>query len=144
MSHFTKSELGVADKESFKRTLKALGATRVGDAQTILDYNKQEQKVAAAGYFGDYAVGIIENANGSFDLVADWWGVHPRLSEKIKKAIPNPYTDHYKPVANYFAQQIAVDTIKATYGPQGFNVVVAEQKDGSVDIDIVRNNVRPW
>src|SRR5262245_35529524 len=79
MSHFTKCEMKITNLVALKRALEDLNL-KFGEA-------KNEQGVEVRGWkgqklsaemsidMGQYDIGVVKNENGTYDLVADWWGV---------------------------------------------------------------------
>ena len=79
MSHFTKCNLKITNLVALKKALADLNRTFV-EAQN-------EQQAVVRGYkgatlnaelsinMGKYDVGVVKQADGSYELVADWWGV---------------------------------------------------------------------
>jgi hypothetical protein len=79
MSHFTKCNLKITNLVALKKALADLNRTFV-EAQS-------EQQAVVRGYkgatlnaelsinMGKYDVGVVKQADGSYELVADWWGV---------------------------------------------------------------------
>ena len=79
MSHFTKCELKMTNLAAIKAAL--------ADLQMKFEAAEENQQVTVRGYRGDtlkaaikvdmgqYDIGVIANEQGTYDLVADWWGV---------------------------------------------------------------------
>jgi hypothetical protein len=79
MSHFTKCELKMTNLAAIKAALK--------DLAMDFEFAEENQQVTVRGYRGDtlkaaikinmgqYDIGVIANEHGTYDLVADWWGV---------------------------------------------------------------------
>lgn len=75
MSHFSTLRTKITDAEVLKSSLKDLGITVNTDA-AVRGYNGQHiQADIVATLDGDYDLGWTRNADGSFDLIADLWGV---------------------------------------------------------------------
>ena len=79
MSHFTKCALKMTNLAAIKKAL--------ADLQLKYTEEQDGQQVTVRGYRGDklqakisidmgrYDIGVVENAEGTYDLTADWWGV---------------------------------------------------------------------
>lgn len=79
MSHFTKCELKITNLAALKAALEEL--------KMKFEYAEENQHVTVRGYRGDtlkaaikidmgqYDIGVVANEHGTYDLVADWWGV---------------------------------------------------------------------
>ncbi len=75
MSHFSTLRTKITDAEVLKQSLRDLGITVRTDAE-IRGYNGQRLRAdLVAELDGDYDLGWSRNADGSFDLIADLWGV---------------------------------------------------------------------
>ncbi|HVV81480.1 MAG TPA: DUF1257 domain-containing protein [Kofleriaceae bacterium] len=79
MSHFTKCELKLTNLAAIKAALK--------DLQIEFEEAEEHQQVVVRGYRGDtikgklkinmgqYDIGLVEQADGTYTFTADWWGV---------------------------------------------------------------------
>lgn len=79
MSHFTKCELKMTNLVALKQALE--------DLKLEFKAAEEHQSVTVRGYHGDtlqgqicinmgkYDIGVVANAEGTYDLTADWWGV---------------------------------------------------------------------
>jgi hypothetical protein len=75
MSHFSTLRTKITDAEVLKNSLRDLGITTKSEAD-VRGY--QGQRVRAdivATLEGEYDLGWSRNADGTFDLIADLWGV---------------------------------------------------------------------
>jgi hypothetical protein len=79
MSHFTKCELKMTNLAAIKAALAdlALSAQFAEENQqvTVRGYRGDTLKAAIKIDMGQYDIGVIANEHGTYDLVADWWGV---------------------------------------------------------------------
>jgi hypothetical protein len=79
MSHFTKCALKMNNLAAIKKAL--------ADLNLKFEEAEEHQSVTVRGYRGDtlqakikvdmgrYDIGVLENADGTYELTADWWGV---------------------------------------------------------------------
>ena len=75
MSHFSTLRTKVTDAEVLKSSLRDLGITVKTEAD-VRGYNSQHIRAdIVATLEGDYDLGWSRNVDGSFDLIADLWGV---------------------------------------------------------------------
>ncbi|MBE9062373.1 DUF1257 domain-containing protein [cf. Phormidesmis sp. LEGE 11477] len=75
MSHFSTLRTKITDAEILKSSLCDLGVT-VKTEDNIRGYNGQNVRADIVAVLeGDYDIGWSRNADGSFDLIADLWGV---------------------------------------------------------------------
>ncbi len=75
MSHFSTLRTKISDAEILKNALKDLGIS-VKTSADIRGYNGQRVRAdIVATLEGEYDLGWSRNSDGSFDLIADLWGV---------------------------------------------------------------------
>jgi hypothetical protein len=75
MSHFSTLRTKITDAEILKTSLRDLGINIKTEAD-VRGYNNQRVRAdIVATLEGDYDLGWSRNADGSFDLIADLWGV---------------------------------------------------------------------
>lgn len=79
MSHFTKCELKMTNLAAIKAALADLQmkfeAAEEHQLVTVRGYRGDTLKAAIKVDMGQYDIGVIANEQGTYDLVADWWGV---------------------------------------------------------------------
>jgi hypothetical protein len=101
MSHFTKCALKMTNLAAIKKAL--------ADMQYKFTEAEQNQSVEVRGYRGDklnaaisvdmgrYDIGVIANAEGTYDITADWWGVETTKGvseEEFKHQLSQRYQYH--------------------------------------------------
>ena len=75
MSHFSTLRTKISDVAVLKTSLRDLGIEVKTDAD-IRGYNGQRIRAdVVAVLAGEYDLGWSQNANGTYDLIADLWGV---------------------------------------------------------------------
>lgn len=75
MSHFSTLRTKITDAEILQASLRDLGISVKNDAD-VRGYNGQRVRAEiVATLEGDYDLGWSRNSDGSFDLIADLWGV---------------------------------------------------------------------
>lgn len=79
MSHFTKCELKMTNLAALKKALADLQlkfqAAEEGQSVVVRGYRGDTLRAAMSIDMGQYDIGVIANADGTYDLTADWWGV---------------------------------------------------------------------
>ena len=79
MSHFTKCEMRLTNLAALKKALADLNlkfeAAEQGQSVTVRGYRGDTLQGAIKIDMGQYDIGVIANADGTYDLTADWWGV---------------------------------------------------------------------
>jgi len=75
MSHFSTLRTKITDVEILKTSLRDLGINVQTDAD-VRGYNGQRIRADLVAVLeGDYDLGWSRNSDGSYDLIADLWGV---------------------------------------------------------------------
>jgi hypothetical protein len=79
VSHFTKCELKMTNLAALKKALEDLKlqfqAADEGQSVTVRGYRGDTLQAAIKIDMGKYDIGVVANAEGTYDLTADWWGV---------------------------------------------------------------------
>ena len=79
MSHFTKCELKMTNLAAIKAALEDLKLTfeaaEEGQSVVVRGYRGDTLKGQIKIDMGQYDIGVIANADGTYELSADWWGV---------------------------------------------------------------------
>lgn len=98
MSHFTKCALKMTNLAALKKALAdmKLEFTEAEAGQTVNVRGYQGDTLAAAMSInmGRYDIGVVDNHNGTYDIVADWWGVETTKGvseEEFKNALSQKY-----------------------------------------------------
>jgi hypothetical protein len=101
MSHFTKCELKMTNLEALKRALDDLElgyqAAEQGQSVTVRGWRGQELDATMSIDMGKYDIGVVANAEGTYDLTADWWGVETTKGvseEEFKNKLSQRYQYH--------------------------------------------------
>jgi len=79
MSHFTKCELKLTNLAAIKKALADMevqyAEAAEGATVTVRGYRGDTLQAAISVDMGKYDIGVVANADGTFDITADWWGV---------------------------------------------------------------------
>lgn len=79
MSHFTKCDLKMTNLEAIKRALEEMElkheVAEQGQSAVVRGYRGQTLDAAIKIDMGKYDIGVVKAADGTYELVADWWGV---------------------------------------------------------------------
>ncbi|HKE17920.1 MAG TPA: DUF1257 domain-containing protein [Kofleriaceae bacterium] len=101
MSHFTKCDLKMTNLEAIKRALQDMELAAVeaaeGQSVSVRGYRGQTMDAALSISMGTYDVGVVRADDGTFDLVADWWGVETTKGvseEEFKTRLRQRYAYH--------------------------------------------------
>ena len=79
MSHFTKCELKLTNLAAIKKALADMqvqfAEATEGQTVTVRGYRGDTLQAALSVNMGTYDIGVVANADGTYDITADWWGV---------------------------------------------------------------------
>lgn len=75
MSHFSTLRTKITDVEILKSSLQALGIATKTNADMRGYHGQQVRADLVAVLEGDYDLGWSANSDGTYDLIADLWGV---------------------------------------------------------------------
>jgi hypothetical protein len=81
MSHFSTLRTKISDAEILKSSLSDLGITVKAESDVRGYQNQRVRADIVATLEGEYDLGWSRNADGSFDLIADLWGVAKRHNQ---------------------------------------------------------------
>jgi hypothetical protein len=101
MSHFTKCELKMTNLAAIKKALADLelqySEAEQGQDVVVRGYRGDTLRAAMSIDMGKYDIGVIANAEGTYDLTADWWGVETTKGvseEEFKHRLSQRYQYH--------------------------------------------------
>jgi len=79
MSHFTKCDLKITNLAALKRALDDLQLSyRVAEGEQgveVRGYKGQKLSAEISVDMGKYDIGVVKAADGTYEIVADWWGI---------------------------------------------------------------------
>ncbi len=79
MSHFTKCELKLTNLNAIKSAIESLEYEYEEATETqkvrVRGWRGQSEEAVVGIKLSKYDIGVVQNADGTYTLVADWWGV---------------------------------------------------------------------
>ena len=127
MSHFTKVATKINDLVALRKALDQLGwkyRTAEGGVE-VRGYRGQTAKAEIAIDMGKYDVGVVKQADGTYALEADWWGVETTRGLKEEE------------VAQELNAKYAYQRVVAAVEEQGYTIDTNNvQADGSVKLTV--------
>ncbi|MEN6396594.1 MAG: DUF1257 domain-containing protein [Methanoregula sp.] len=130
MSHFSRIRTTFRHREALIQCMQELGYTIKTDT-TIKGYHGQHNVDIAAKKHGDYGLGFVKNPDGTYDMVADWWGVSGNGEKKIAEEL--------KEQAGTLQKEYAKKMVLGQAAADGFSLVSeTEENDGTVRIVVRR------
>ncbi len=130
MSHFSRIRTTFRRREALIQCMQELGYT-FETATTITGYHGQHNVDIAVKKSGRYCLGFVENPEGTYDMVADWWGI----SGKGEKKIAEELNHQAETIRKEYAKKIVLEQTAA----DGFDLVSeTEENDGTVRIVVRR------
>jgi hypothetical protein len=127
MSHFSKCSTKIKNLASLKLALEELGLafteSSVDVQAKVRGWQGAKVDAALSIDMGKYDIGIVQNQDGSYDMVADWWGV-----EITKGISQEEFVDQVN-------QQYAYQQIVVTCEENGYNTEdVKTEEDGTISL----------
>ena len=130
MSHFSRLKTKFRHREVLIQCLEDLGHTVETDT-TIRGHEGKHSVDIAVKTHGEYGIGFVQNADGTYDMVADWWGVKGVRQKKMTVALKEQAENIQK---EYVKKMVLAETAK-----DGFEVVSqTEEVDGTLRIVVRR------
>jgi hypothetical protein len=132
MSHFTKCALKMTNLAAIKKALADLkhnfNEAEQGQTVSVRGYRGDKLQAAMSIDMGRYDVGVVANPDGTYELVADWWGV-----ETTKGVSQEEFADK-------LSQRYQYHNVKQACEDKGYAVEEeVNEEDGSI-----RLVVRKW
>jgi hypothetical protein len=127
MSHFTKVATKINDLVALKKALDQLGwkYNTAEQGVEVRGWRGQTTKAEIAIDMGKYDVGVVKQADGTYSLEADWWGVETTKGLKEEE------------IAKELNSKYAYQRVVAAVEEQGYTIDEnAVQKDGSVKLTV--------
>jgi hypothetical protein len=139
MSHFvTNSKANIVDKKAFIAACKELGLTSVQENVNIKDYYGKVMKVDVAVACGKYHIGLLKNATGKFDMVADWWGIRCSDLPKEFKEVCKSQNMTDQDIQDCVLRYTTKNTIVNKYRLQGYACKVVDDKTGQLQVTMTK------
>lgn len=131
MSHFTKCQTKITQLGALKQALDELGlkyaTSSAEQAVTVRGYQGQTMKAELSINMGKYDVGVVKAEDGTYEFVADWWGVETSNGKKEQEFIDE--------LNQKYAYVRVVEACKTA----GYSVDnLTQREDGSVALNVVK------
>ncbi len=129
MSHYSRVRTTFHNREALIACLQQLGYEVETD--TIVKGHHGEHMVDIAVKQKGYGVGFVRGADGTFDMVADWWGVAGTDERKMSQELAQAAGA----IQKAYAEKMVLEQAKA----DGFEVVSqTEDEEGNLRIIVRR------
>ncbi|OPX61953.1 MULTISPECIES: DUF1257 domain-containing protein [unclassified Methanoregula] len=130
MSHYSRVKTQFRHREALVTCLENLGYEVETDTVIRGHHGEHEVDIAAKIRKG-YGIGFVKSPDGTYDMVADWWGVAGTDERKITQELAGQAASIQKEYARKMVlQQAAQD---------GFEVISqTEEQDGTLRIVVRR------
>lgn len=124
MSHFTTVSTKIEKKNNLLKALKDLGyEPNKGDTVDGYQGNRTKADIVVPTSNRGYDIGFVKNSEGSYDIVADWWGINSTSKDTFVNEVTQRYSYH--------------TTLEETK-KKGFNLASEEVKDGQIRLVLRR------
>ena len=135
MSHFTKiAKATIISTQAFIDACAEFGLTSVLYNTKIKDFYGQEILVDVAIKAGKYHIALKKNEKGTYDMIADFWGIRTNCPEKLRDALHGELTD--QSLADCILKYTTKHTIIQKYRRQGFNATVREDDEQNLIVEL--------
>ena len=130
MSHYSRVKTQFHNREALIACLKNLGYSVETDAVIKSHHGEHTVDIAVREAKG-YGVGFVKSPDGTYDMVADWWGVAGADERKMSQELALQAETIQKEYAKKIVlEQTALD---------GFEIVSqTEERDGTIRIVVRR------
>lgn len=135
MSHFSRIKTKITDKNLLIACLNEMGYQILENTE-LKGFNETKKVDLLIKMSRGYDVGFSKNAQGSYDIMADWNGVKKLDS----KTFSHELVEQFETVKNKIKQEYAIKTIEEMTEKSGFELV---KKENNLD-NSVRILVRRW
>ena len=127
MSHFTKCDLKITNLAALKRALDDLKLSyRVAEGEQgveVRGYKGQKMSAEISVDMGKYDIGVVKAADGTYELVADWWGI-----EVTKAVIETEFVEELN-------QRYAYNRVVMACEEQGYTLEESQnEEDGTIQV----------
>ncbi len=130
MSHFSRIATKIRDREVLVRCLEEM-QYEVREGGLIKGYHGQQHVDLMVETGRGYAIGFRKNEVGTYDLVADWWGV--------KGADRERFIHDLQGRVNRINREYALAMVKEQSERQGYSLVTQEEEeDGTIRVVVRR------
>jgi hypothetical protein len=130
MSHFSRLKTQFKNKEVLTDCLKEMGY-EVHNGGTIKGYSGQEFVDFSIKTKNGYGIGFRVNDHGTYDIIADWWGVKGTRQENLVNELQGR--------VNSIQREYALKMVMEQTRHHGFEMIEkSEEKDGSIRIVVRR------
>jgi len=135
MSHFSKIQTKISNREFLVDALKALGYNPKVGNHNCRGYQGQTLPVEILMELTgtEYNLGFAKN-NGYYELVADWYGIKNFNSDNLL----NNLQAEIAKIENKIKQQYAYQTITEKLAEQGFSIDNEARENGEIRIKLTR------
>jgi len=131
MSHFSRIQTQFRERDILIQCLNEMGY-QVQPAGLIKGYHGQEMVDFSIQVERGYGVGFRQNEEGTYDIIADWWGVKGTRQEDLLQRLQGR--------VNRIQRDYALKVVMEQTQKMGFNVVEKVEEDNGE----VRLVVRRW
>jgi len=137
MSHFTKiDQANIVSINAFVAACIELGLitslTSVRKSIMIKDYYGHTMSADVAVPVGKYDIALVKNSQGTYDMIADWWGVRTqKLPDKLRACRSDDDLQHI--LLRYTTKHTIIDRYRA----QGWQAKVKEEND-ELKVELIR------
>lgn len=130
MSHYSRMKTTFHNREALIACLTNLGYSIETDAVVLGHHGEHTVDIAATKRQGN-GIGFVRGADGTYDMVADWWGVAGADEQKIAREL--------KAQSEVIQKEYARKMVLEQAARDGFELISeTNEQDGSIRIVVRR------
>ena len=130
MSHFTTIKTQIKDANILKQALSDMGYTVKSGRQKIRGYQGNTHYADFVIKMAEgYDIGLVKNASGAFDIVADWWGVKNATQASFTQNLQEKVQIIQEEIDREIRRQYAIKKVLEEVKKHGFNVIQQEESE---------------
>ena len=130
MSHFSRIKTQFKNRDALIACLTGMGFV-IGTETTIRGYRGLINVDIAAKNAQGHDIGFVRNADGSYDMVGDWWAKGGTKEQDLSRSLQ----DQAGKIQQEYARCVVLEETKK----EGFSIVrQVEEEDGTIRIVVRR------
>lgn len=127
MSHFTTVATQIKNLTCLLRALDKLKMkyTHAEEGVTVRGWRGQTSLAEVSINMGRYDIGVVKNDDGTYGLVADWWGIETTVGKMEKELVDE------------ISREYAYQTVVLACEEQGYHIdEQTVEKDGTIKLSV--------
>lgn len=110
-----------------------MGVTRDTEIQ---DFYGAKMKVDVAVKTGKYSIALKKNETGTYDMIADWWGVRGEMTDTQKARMGGVGRD--EDLQNFILRTTVKHAIVSRYRREGYRAEIVEDEKHNINVRLTK------